>query len=88
MVILSGARCRFACGPADATATHYLLLQLIQIGFTFLVLAHPGTPRHSPEDSKIDGVRSLSQQCVCGSSRRKRREEYKGMVSDNVEEAE
>jgi len=24
---LSGARCRFACRPADATATHYLLLQ-------------------------------------------------------------
>jgi len=24
---LSGARCRLACGPADATATHYLLLQ-------------------------------------------------------------
>ena len=24
---LSGARCRFAYGPADATATHYLLLQ-------------------------------------------------------------
>jgi len=24
---LSGARCRLAFGPADATATHYLLLQ-------------------------------------------------------------
>ena len=24
---LSGARCRFAYGPADATATHCLLLQ-------------------------------------------------------------
>jgi len=24
---LSGVRCRLACGPADATATHYLLLQ-------------------------------------------------------------
>jgi len=35
---LSGVRCRFACGPAGATATHYLLLQQIQIGFTFLVL--------------------------------------------------
>jgi len=23
---LAGARCRLACGPADATATHYLLL--------------------------------------------------------------
>jgi len=30
--------CRFACGPADANATRYLLLQYIQIGFTFLVL--------------------------------------------------
>jgi len=31
------SRCRFAYGPADATATHYLLLQEIQIGFTYLV---------------------------------------------------
>jgi len=29
---LSGARCRFAYGPADTTATHCLLLQEIQIG--------------------------------------------------------
>ena len=27
MLALSGVRCRFAYGPADATATHYLLLQ-------------------------------------------------------------
>jgi len=36
---LSEARCRFAYGPADATATHYLLFQEIQIAlpswFTF-----------------------------------------------------
>jgi len=25
--MLAGSRCRFAYGPADATATHYLLLQ-------------------------------------------------------------
>ena len=36
---------RFAYGPADATATHYLLLQSIQTGFTFLVPPHPGSPR-------------------------------------------
>jgi len=24
---VSGSRCRYAYGPADATATHYLLLQ-------------------------------------------------------------
>ena len=41
---LSGARCRLAYGPADATATHCLLLQKIQIGFTFLVPAYPGYP--------------------------------------------
>jgi len=35
---LSEARCRFAYGPADATATHYLLLQQFQIGFTRMVL--------------------------------------------------
>ena len=26
-MVVSGARCRFAYGPADATATHYLLVQ-------------------------------------------------------------
>jgi len=32
-------------GPADATATHCLLLySKIQIGFIFLVPAHPGSP--------------------------------------------
>jgi len=41
---LSGERCRFAYSPADAIATHYLLLQLIHIGFTFLVLADVGSP--------------------------------------------
>jgi len=40
---LSGARCRLAYGPADDTATHYLFSK-IQIGFTFLVPAHPGSP--------------------------------------------
>jgi len=39
---LSGARCRLAYGPADATATH--CFSKIQIGFTFLVLAHLGSP--------------------------------------------
>ena len=48
---LSGMRCRLAYSPADATATHYLLLQSVQIGFnfpgfTFLVTAHPGTHNH------------------------------------------
>jgi len=27
LALSSGSRCRFAYGPADATATHYLLLQ-------------------------------------------------------------
>jgi len=39
------ARCRFAYGPADPTATDYLLLMLQEIqngfGFTYLVPAHP-----------------------------------------------
>jgi len=52
---LSGVRCIFAYGPADATATHYLLLQYIQIGFTFLVftflvLAYPDSPGENPEE--------------------------------------
>jgi len=52
---LSGARCRLAYGSADATATHCLLLQWNQVGFTFLVLAHPGIV---PEKGPING-------CVC-----------------------
>jgi len=46
VVILSGVRCRLAYGPADATATHCLLLQYnADTGFTFLVPAYPGCPR-------------------------------------------
>jgi len=52
---LSEMSCRLAYGPADATATHYLLLQQIQIGFTlpgftFLVPAHLGSPGQIPEE--------------------------------------
>jgi len=32
---LSGARCRFAYGPADTTATHYLLLQKSRLVLPF-----------------------------------------------------
>jgi len=52
---LSEARCRLAYGPADATATHHLLLQYIQISFAFLVPAHPGSP----------GKRAIKRVCVC-----------------------
>ena len=48
---LSGAKCRLAYGPADATATH--CFSKIQIGFTFLVPAHPGS----------SGKRAVK--CVC-----------------------
>jgi len=37
---LSGVRCRLAYGPADATV---IFFSKIQIGFTFLVPAHPGS---------------------------------------------
>jgi len=50
---LSGVRCRFAHGPDNATATHYILLQEIQTGFTFLAPAYPGSPRQNPESHKI-----------------------------------
>jgi len=36
----------------NATVTHYLLLQQIQIGFTFLVPAHPCNPTQSPGGCK------------------------------------
>jgi len=42
-------------GPDNSTATHCLLLHEIQIGFgfTFLVPAHPGSPRQNPEGRKM-----------------------------------
>ena len=52
---LSGARCRLAYGPADATATHASCFSKIQIGFTFLVPAHPSSP----------GQRAVKWVCVC-----------------------
>jgi len=36
-------RCRFVYGLADTTANYYLLLNLIQIGFIYLVPAHLGS---------------------------------------------
>jgi len=49
------ARCKFAYVHGDATATHYLLLQEIQIcfGFTFLVPAYLGSPGQNPEIRKM-----------------------------------
>ena len=41
---LSGVRCRLAYGPADTTATHCPCFSKIQIGFTFLVPVHLGSP--------------------------------------------
>ena len=52
---LSGARCRLAYSPADATATHFSCFSKIQIGFTFRVPAHPGSP----------GKRAVKRVCVC-----------------------
>jgi len=45
---MSGARCRLAYGPADTTA--------VEIGFTFLVLAHLGSPGKGPLNGFV---------CVC-----------------------
>ena len=52
---LFGDSCRLAYGPADATATHCLLLRKIQIDFTFLVPAHLCCPGQSAD----------KQMCVC-----------------------
>jgi len=50
---LSGASCRLAYGPADATATPALVQS--RLGFTSLVPAHPGSP----------GQRAVKWVCVC-----------------------
>jgi len=51
---LSGTRCRLAYGPADATAVTVSCFTEIQIGFTFLVTAHLGSP----------GKRAIKRVCV------------------------
>ena len=59
---LSGARCRLAYGPADATAhCHSLFLASVisRLFFTFLVSAHPDSPGKGP----LNGC-----MCVCLSS--------------------
>ena len=55
---LSGAMCRFAYSPADATATHFSCFSKIQVGFIFLVPAYPNSP----------GQRAVKQVCVCVTS--------------------
>ena len=52
---LPGVRCRLVYGPADAIATHCLLLQYNPDWFTFLVPAYPGSP----------GQRAVKRVCVC-----------------------
>jgi len=58
---LSGARCRMqmCIWPSDPTATHCLLLQEIQIGFTFLVLADPSSPGQNSESHKWCSLTTL-----------------------------
>ena len=49
MANLSGAMCRLAYGPADAILPLTVSCSSkIQIGFTFLVPAHLGSPRKGP----------------------------------------
>ena len=49
---LSGARCRLACGLVPLTVSCF---SKIQIGFTFLIPAHLGSP----------GKRAVKRVCVC-----------------------
>ena len=58
---LSGARCRLACGPAAQLMPLPLTVSCfseIQIGLTFLVPAHPGSPGKRPSNGCV---------CVCES---------------------
>ena len=43
---LSGARCRLACAQLRPLPLTVSCFSTIQIGFTFLVPAHPGSPGH------------------------------------------
>ena len=52
---LSGARCRLACAQLMPLPLTVSCFNKIQIGFTFLVLGHPGNPGH----------RAVKRVCVC-----------------------
>ena len=52
---LSGARCRLACAQLMPLPLTVSCFSKIQIGFTFLVPAHPGSPGH----------RAVKRGCVC-----------------------
>jgi len=62
---LSGARCRLVYGPADATSTHSLASEKNQIGFTFLVLAHPGSLGQRAVKQVCGTVCVCVCMCVC-----------------------
>ena len=59
---LSGARCRLAYGPADATATHCLLLQWNPDWFYLSGTGSPGYPGKGPLNVC---VRVCACVCVC-----------------------
>ena len=62
---LSGTRCRLAYGPADATATHCLLLHLNLDWLCLLVPAHPGSPRQRSVKRVCVRVRVCVCVCAC-----------------------
>jgi len=51
--------------PADANATHYLLLQQIHIGFTFLVLRFRCQLTQIVPDKIQEGRKTVVCVCVC-----------------------
>jgi len=53
--VLFGARCRLAYGPDDDMPLTVSCFSKIQIGFTFLLPAHPGSP----------GQTVVKWMCVC-----------------------
>jgi len=55
VVILSGARCRLVYAQLMPPPLTVSCFSKIQIGFTFLVPAHPGSP----------GKRAVKRVCVC-----------------------
>ena len=52
-------------GPADATSTHSLASEKNQIGFTFLVLAHPGSLGQKAVKQVCGTVCVCVCACVC-----------------------
>ena len=87
---------RYAAGPVKTTVDYIIVRQenKSKVHNVRVIPNEKYVPKHKLLVTDMglirqkDGIRSLNKECMYGSSRTKRREEYQSMVKDKVEEAE